>query len=153
MCYQSAHATECLTTYCTAIRAFTTMYITGISAFSTVYLKFFIQRTLMFSLDWWKWCSFWNFILYIYGLLNFNTDFFSSINITRYTCFTAGISFTFHKIHAVLGFRLYYWNCPWLLILFFCHIGDHFSFFTKYFISINNRCYTCLVRWTRFTFQ
>ena len=26
----------------------------------------------------------WNFILHIYGLFNFNTDFFSSINITRY---------------------------------------------------------------------
>jgi len=41
-------------------------------------------------------------ILYIYGLFKFNIDFFSSINITRYTRLTIGTSFRFHKTHAVL---------------------------------------------------
>ena len=54
---------------------------------------------LTFSIDCYH---FWNFVLYIYGLLNFNTDFFSSINSTHYTCLNTATSLTFHTTHTVL---------------------------------------------------
>jgi hypothetical protein len=135
MCFQIAPMTESLITHCTEIGELTTMialmfcktalvteahvthftgiwmltpmYITGVPAFSTVYMMMFFHGILMFSLDWWKYYSFWNFILYIYGLINFNTDFFSSINITFHTCLNTGTSSTFPKTHAVLFFSLY----------------------------------------------
>ena len=56
----------------------------------------------LFSHDWWKYERFWNFILYIDGSFNFNTVFFSSTKITRYTCLNTGTSFTFHTTHTVL---------------------------------------------------
>ena len=57
---------------------------------------------LFFSLDWWKNYSFWNFILYIKGLFNLSTDFFSSANITLNTCLITVTSFNFQKTKAVL---------------------------------------------------
>jgi hypothetical protein len=71
---------------------------------------------LVFNFDWWKCYSLSNFNLYIYGLFNFNDDFFfyiygvfkfnthffSFIIITCYSRPTTGTSFTFHTTNAVL---------------------------------------------------